>query len=656
MASMVSYSLFLWLHLCIMASATPLESNTVSVNIRGVEKELHTFWLRERCTESFYLDQSTLQPLYDIHQEDGDLHVTQATTSSDSLFVSFSDDTNCTIPMDRVEAEVQQQRNLTIQAGLISWPENILWEKELIHPPVFSYDDVMKGLEKGEGEIPLRFLKQLLPLGIVILKDAPQREGVCTEFSSLVSTPRSTEWGEIFNVRTVPDQRSGDKNQPSTIKKDLAYTSSAINLHTDNPYRDPVPDYQILHAIEHCTHDPPHSECSVTNVFVDGFKVADDLRKEDPEAFRLLSQVKVRFENNGGDNSTATINFKPVIELRSEDGYLEAGQPAAIHFSAKSGGYAPFLDPVTLEQFYKAKRKFSHMLHSEKYAIRLKLFPGAMAVFDNKRILHARTNVAPTDGKRWLQGCYMNRDGLWVTFERESRRLRELSEAPAWTGLWETTRADIERMGVEYTQKVDRRMIEIAKDLLKKQQEDMLGMPLTLYQHGLQAASRALRANASDEVVVATLLHDVFETTVTKTHGEMAAAFLAPWISPRMHWILAHHEVFQGYYYYGKLGMDENLREMFIDSPYFDATVEWCEKYDAVAFDADYPILPLSAFDGPLEKVFALPQFWWNPSHPKAGAVGGQAVKTNTSAQTCSSTWSCHAIGTEPATPISASA
>jgi predicted HD phosphohydrolase len=260
------------------------------------------------------------------------------------------------------------------------------------------------------------------------------------------------------------------------------------------------------------------------------------------------------------------------------------------------------------------------MLHSAEFGIHVKPAAGSIAVFDNKRILHGRSEVKESEAARWLQGCYVNRDGLWATYEREQRFFAET--APQWKALNETTKSDLELMGREYSEAVDNKMVEIAKNLIRKQHNgNLLGQPLSLFDHGLQTASRALRANASDEVVVVSLLHDAFETMVTKNHGEMAAAFLAPWISPQSQWILSHHEIFQIFYYGGQLGMNRTSRDMFIDSPHFNATVAWCEQFDAPAFDPDYPMLPLSVFDGPLERVFSRQQYWWDPNHPKAGAV-----------------------------------
>lgn len=80
-----------------------------------------------------------------------------------------------------------------------------------------------------------------------------------------------------------------------------SYTPKGIGLHTDNPYRDPMPDFQLLHQIDgcECPNDryPCPPKCNVPNQFVDAFAVALHLRETDFEAFRLLTEVgAVAFE------------------------------------------------------------------------------------------------------------------------------------------------------------------------------------------------------------------------------------------------------------------------------------------------------------------------------------------------------------------------
>lgn len=224
--------------------------------------------------------------------------------------------------------------------------------------------------------------------------------------------------------------------------------------------------------------------------------------------------------------------------------------------------------------------------------------------------------------------------------------------------LREADKDDFDRMGVEYDKAVTKKTLDNLVGLLEKQKDDFLGASVTLKEHNMQTASRALRAGEDDETVMVGLFHDVFENLAVKNHGELAAAMLAPWISPKSQWLLAHHEIFQGYYYFDYYGLDKNQREMFIDHPYYNWTAEWCEKYDQASFDPGYESLPLEELLPSVKRVLARPQYWWNPSHPKAGAVSardgelppkvanvtdeGLKNKSPGEGVKCQDTWTCY--------------
>jgi predicted HD phosphohydrolase len=125
------------------------------------------------------------------------------------------------------------------------------------------------------------------------------------------------------------------------------------------------------------------------------------------------------------------------------------------------------------------------------------------------------------------------------------------------------------------------------------------------YVHSLQTATRAFRDGADDETVVAALLHDIGDMLAPENHGELAGAVLQPYVTPATHWIVVHHGVFQGYYYFHHYGMDRNEREKFRGHPAFERTVEFCAKWDQAAFDPDYDTLPLAAFEPAVRRVLA---------------------------------------------------
>jgi predicted HD phosphohydrolase len=69
--------------------------------------------------------------------------------------------------------------------------------------------------------------------------------------------------------------------------------------------------------------------------------------------------------------------------------------------------------------------------------------------------------------------------------------------------------------------------------------------------------------------------------------------------------MVAHHGIFQGYYFWHHIGLDQNARDAYRDSPYFDYTAEFCAKYDQVAFDDDYRSEPLKHYEPLLREFFA---------------------------------------------------
>jgi predicted HD phosphohydrolase len=143
---------------------------------------------------------------------------------------------------------------------------------------------------------------------------------------------------------------------------------------------------------------------------------------------------------------------------------------------------------------------------------------------------------------------------------------------------------------------------------LKLLEGDFGGFPVDRMTHCLQTATRAYRDGRDEEYVVCALLHDIGDTLGTYNHADIAAAVLKPFVSEANHWMVAHHGIFQGYYFFHHLGMDRNMRDAYRTSPYFAATEEFCAKYDGPAFDGAAETLPLEFFEPMLRRVFAQPK------------------------------------------------
>jgi len=126
--------------------------------------------------------------------------------------------------------------------------------------------------------------------------------------------------------------------------------------------------------------------------------------------------------------------------------------------------------------------------------------------------------------------------------------------------------------------------------------------------HSLQSATRVERDGHEEEFIVAALLHDIGDTLASMNHAELAATILEPFVSERYHWIVKHHGIFQGYYFFHHWGLDRAMRDRFSDSPFYVDTVEFCAKYDQNCFDPAYDTLPLEHFAPMVRRVFEKPK------------------------------------------------
>ena len=384
----------------------------------GSNISLHPEWLRERCTSPLSVQSSTKQPLHQPHEFAWPMEIESALVdeSEGALRVKFSDGHESVYDARDLELEVKSPAAVGVQVRDIALPQPELWTGSL-SPERFAYSDIVLGIENKteatqevDSKMMMKLMKRLLTHGHAVITGAPARNMEVSRFAQCItqfpgdSTVRSTNWGQVFNVLNVPD--SG--------RKDLAYTSAALPPHVDNPYRDPNPGYQLLHALENKCHTTGGSFA------VDGFEVCRQLREEDPDMFRVLCQVPCRWENDGGDGSSALFFWGPHIAVNSSSGQVEQ-----IRYSPKSGGYAPALkDESTMDLFYRARRRFAELLNDEGNKSHFRLEEGEIWIFNNLRVLHGRNEFDPTEGRRHFQGAYIDVDGIQSSYFRNKYNLQ----------------------------------------------------------------------------------------------------------------------------------------------------------------------------------------------------------------------------------------
>lgn len=180
-------------------------------------------------------------------------------------------------------------------------------------------------------------------------------------------------------------------------------------------------------------------------------------------------------------------------------------------------------------------------------------------------------------------------------------------ERASFTSIQQSTPADWQIIAKEfggYTQALPDRVITHLKLL----EGDFGGFPVDRYTHSLQTATRALRDGRDEEYVVCALLHDIGDTLGPYNHADIAAAILKPFVSAANAWMIEHHGIFQGYYFFHHVGLDRNMRERLAGNAHYDYTAEFCDLYDSPAFDARGETLPLSEFEPMLRRVLNAPR------------------------------------------------
>ncbi|MGD9742105.1 MAG: HD domain-containing protein [Dongiaceae bacterium] len=142
--------------------------------------------------------------------------------------------------------------------------------------------------------------------------------------------------------------------------------------------------------------------------------------------------------------------------------------------------------------------------------------------------------------------------------------------------------------------------------MVKRLGEDgKMGYKIDRYQHSLQTATRAERDGADEEMIVVALLHDIGDIISPENHSDLAAAVLQPYVSKDNHWLVRHHGIFQGYFFFHHYDLNRNERERYRGHPMFETTAAFCEKWDQTAFDPEYDTAPLEHFEPMVRRILA---------------------------------------------------
>ena len=434
---------------------------TTSLELDGPDAfTVPAIWLRDSCGCNECRDAHSGQRLRSILSLDPSTSISQLDIDGDDITVVFAPDGHVSrysrewlaanapgrtaVFDDRSEGA----RSPWLAADLGGEPPQVTWAA-LASP----------------GDARRDALGALLDLGLLLVRDVPRQPGQVLEVARSFGFVRSTNYGDLFDVRVEANPVN------------LAFTGRAILPHTDNPYREPVPGIQLLHCLA-------SSAAGGENVFIDGFAAAARLRRDNAAAFATLATTPLTFRYD--DATTALRASGTTIECNRQ------GEVRSIRWNDRSVE-PPQVAADRVDDLYAALRAFAEVLKDPALHLHLVLAPGDCIVFDNTRVLHARTAFSESGGTRHLQGCYADLDALASAVAIESR----------------TATSNITTIRSSAHRSIDDAIDAIEQAFASAEGMAYLGEDVTMIQHQLQAGELARVAGADDALVVAALLHDV---------------------------------------------------------------------------------------------------------------------------------------------------
>ena len=173
-----------------------------------------------------------------------------------------------------------------------------------------------------------------------------------------------------------------------------------------------------------------------------------------------------------------------------------------------------------------------------------------------------------------------------------------------FTQMKDGTKEDYDLLS-KYEEKFSKDLPDRVLEALKNLDSSVDGYQVTRLEHSLQSATRAEKDGADEEMVVATLIHDIGDNLAPHNHSQLVASVLRPYVSEKIYWIILHHGIFQEYFYAHHIGGDRNARDKFKDHPYYQDAVDFCEKWDQKSFDPNYESYSLEYFEPKVRKLFS---------------------------------------------------
>lgn len=253
--------------------------------------------------------------------------------------------------------------------------------REPVPPPPSDPSTITVDFRTLEAPLGARILSTLARTGLLVVR------GFGLDTEAIIQTLEREGLSVIgTHFGRIEDLRTGNTTNQNTDQ--LGYTDSAIQLHTDQPFLERPPRYQLLHSQR-------PADTGGENFVVDALAAANHLAELDQPAFELLRTVPVTFHRK--QKSFEKVLVSPILDFSAPGGFR-------IRYSYFT--LAPYQRPFAeMEAWYRAYNRFARLVRDERHQYRFLLQAGDFLIYDNWRMLHARTSFT---GARWVRGVYFD--------------------------------------------------------------------------------------------------------------------------------------------------------------------------------------------------------------------------------------------------------
>ena len=365
-----------------MSSISKLEENSDHLKViwdDGEESKFNYLWLRDNCPSAH--DKDSRHRMFNILNVSTDIRPKNYNVNNKGILEiewSEGDHKSSYDPLWLRENCYTIKNKITYVSPYKLWDNSLQNNLKSIE---IDYEEI---IDSEEGLI--KWLELLHYTGIAIVKNAPTEQNSAFKVLNRISHTRETFFKTPFEVINIPKPNNS------------AYTAHALRNHMDLPWFENPPGYQFLHCLI-------NSAKGGNSSAVDAFAVADYLRKNEKDVFDVLVNTPLKFRDKDYTQEAIRSFYGPAISLTKDGDFND------IRYSIAT---LDALDchPDKMDSVYRAHHRFGNLLHNEKYQINFRLEPGDIFSFNNRRLLHGRTEFDPNSGHRHLQGYYMDRDEI----------------------------------------------------------------------------------------------------------------------------------------------------------------------------------------------------------------------------------------------------